>query len=211
MVETTDEWILTRSGISERRILKDRTKAAAYMGAEAAKKLLKKKNISADEIDLIILCTATPEMQFPATANIISDMIGATNAWSFDLMAACSGFVYALFTGSVFVRTGQYKKVLIIGSDKMSTITDYSDRKTSILFGDAAGCVLLEPSENENGILDAKMYVDGSGRKFLYQHAGGSLNPASHSTVDNKEHFIHMDGQNVFKVAVTKMQMFPKK
>lgn len=205
MVETTDEWILTRSGISERRILKDRTKAAAYMGAEAAKKLLQKKNISASEIDLIILCTATPEMQFPATANIISDMIGAKNAWSFDLMAACSGFVYALFTGSVFVRTGQYKKVLVIGSDKMSTITDYSDRKTSILFGDAAGCVLLEPSENGNGILDAKMYVDGSGRKFLYQPAGGSLNPASHSTIDNKEHFIRMDGQNVFKVAVTKM------
>ncbi|MFO0320951.1 MAG: beta-ketoacyl-ACP synthase III [Bacteroidota bacterium] len=205
MVDTTDEWIVSRSGISERRILKDKDKGSAYMAAEAAKKLLLKVNLSPLDIDLIIVATVTPDHQYPATANIVSDMIGAINAWSFDLQAACSSFIYALQTGSKFIETGTHKKVLVIGSDKMSSIIDYSDRKTSILFGDGAGAVLLEPSADETGIIDAKLYSDGSGKKYLYQPAGGSLVPASIDSVTNKQHFVSMDGQAVFKVAVVKM------
>ncbi len=205
MVETTNEWIITRSGIMERRILKDKTKASAYMAFEAAKSLLEKKKIDPKEIELIIVATVTPDHQYPATANIVGDMLGATNAWGFDIQAACSSFIYALQAGSKFIESGTHKKVLVIGSDKMSSIVDYSDRATSILFGDAAGAVLLEPSIDETGIIDARMYSDGSGKNFLYQPAGGSVMPASYDTILNKQHFISMDGKAVFKVAVTKM------
>lgn len=205
MVETTNEWIVTRSGIMERRILKDKTKASAYMAFEAAKSLLEKKKIDPKEIELIIVATVTPDHQYPATANIVSEMLGATNAWGFDIQAACSSFIYALQAASKFIESGTHKKVLVIGSDKMSSIVDYSDRATSILFGDAAGAVLLEPSNDETGIIDARMYSDGSGKNFLYQPAGGSVMPASYDTVLNKQHFISMDGKAVFKVAVTKM------
>lgn len=205
MVETTNEWIVTRSGITERRILKDKTKASAYMACEAAKEILEKRKINPLEIELIIVATVTPDHQYPATANIVADMIGAKNAWGFDLQAACSSFIYALQTGTKFIESGTHKKVLVIGSDKMSSIIDYSDRKTSILFGDGAGAVLLEPSDDDNGIIDARMYVDGSGKNHLYQPAGGSLMPASYDTILNKQHFVSMDGQAVFKIAVTKM------
>ncbi|MFN3342841.1 MAG: beta-ketoacyl-ACP synthase III [Flavobacteriales bacterium] len=205
MMDTTSEWIVTRSGITERRIMKDKTKASAFMAAEAAKEVLKKSGTSAKDIELIIVATVTPDHQYPATANIVADMIGATNAWSFDVQAACSSFIYALQTASKFIESGAHKKVIVIGSDKMSSIMDYTDRSTSILFGDGAGAVLLEPSSDATGILDAKMYVDGSGKKYLYQEAGGSLHPASFETVLNKQHFVTMEGQSVFKVAVVKM------
>lgn len=205
MVDTSDEWIMTRSGISERRILKDKTKGSAFMAAEAAQSLLIKKNINPLDIELIIVATVTPDHPYPATANIVGDMIGAKNAWGFDVQAACSSFIYALQTASKFIESGAHQKILVIGSDKMSSIIDYSDRGTSILFGDAAGAVLLEPSDDENGIIDARMYVDGSGKKFLYQPAGGSVLPASFETVLNKQHFVSMEGQQVFKVAVIKM------
>lgn len=205
MVDTTDEWIRSRSGISERRILKDKDKASAFMAGEAAKKILAKKNLSPLDIELIIVATVTPDHQYPATANIVSDMIGATNAWSFDIQAACSSFIYALTTASKFIESGAHKKILVIGSDKMSSIIDYTDRKTSILFGDGAGAVLLEPTTDGTGILDSKMYSDGSGKKSLYQPAGGSLIPSSVESVTNKLHYVSMDGQSVFKVAVIKM------
>lgn len=205
MVDTNNEWIIERSGIRERRILKDKDKATAFMGAEAAKKLLQKKKINPEEIDLLIVCTATPEYQFPATANVVSAMIGATRAWSFDLLGACSGFIYALTVASKFIETGTHKKVLVIGSDKMSTIVDWTDRRTCILFGDAAGAALLEPNTEGYGIVDSRMYSDGSGQPHLFQKAGGSLNPASEETVKNREHFIHMNGQAVYKLAVVKM------
>ena len=205
MVDTSDEWIMTRSGISERRILKDKTKGSAFMAAEAAQSLLAKKNIDPMDIELIIVATVTPDHQYPATANIVADMIGAKNSWGFDVQAACSSFIYALHTATKFIESGTHKKILVIGSDKMSSIIDYSDRGTSILFGDAAGAVLLEPGDYENGIIDARMYVDGSGKKFLYQPAGGSVLPASFKTVLNKQHYVSMEGQQVFKVAVVKM------
>jgi 3-oxoacyl-[acyl-carrier-protein] synthase-3 len=205
MVDTTNEWIMSRCGVSERRILKDKDKATAFMAAEAAKKILIKKNISPLDIELIIVATVTPDHQYPATANIVADMIGATNAWGFDIQAACSSFLSALQTASKFIETGTHKKVLVIGSDKMSSIIDYTCRKTSILFGDAAGAVLLEPTTDGTGIIDAKLYADGSGKKYLYQPAGGSLMPSSIETVTNKQHFVKMDGQAVFKIAVVKM------
>ena len=205
MVDTNDEWILSRCGVSERRILKDKDKASAFMGAEAAKKILVKKGLSPLDIDLIIVATVTPDHQYPATANIVADMIGATNAWGFDIQAACSSFIYALTTASKFIETGAHKKILVIGSDKMSSIVDYTCRKTSILFGDAAGAVLLEPTTDGTGIIDSRMYSDGSGKRFLYQPAGGSLHPASIETVTQKQHYVEMDGQAVFKVAVIKM------
>lgn len=205
MMDTTDEWIRTRSGIHERRILKDKDKATAFMAAEAAKKILEKKNISPLDIELIIVATVTPDHQYPATANIVGDMIGATNAWSFDIQAACSSFIYALTTASKFIETGVHKKVLVIGADKMSSIIDFTDRKTAILFGDGAGAVLLEPTTDGTGVLDSRMYSDGAGKKHLYQPAGGSLIPSSIESVTNKQHFVEMDGQAVFKVAVIKM------
>lgn len=205
MVDTTDEWITSRSGIKERRILKDSDKATAFMATEAAKSLLAKKNIPASEIELVIVASVTPDYQYPATANIVADAIGAHNSWSFDVQAACSSFIYALEAGSKFIECGKHKKVLVIGADKMSSIMDYTDRATCILFGDGAGAVLLEPSTDDTGIIDSRMYSDGSGRKNLYQKAGGSLFPSSIETVTNKEHFVSMDGQAVFKVAVIKM------
>lgn len=205
MVDTNNDWIVERTGIMCRHILKDNTKATAYMAFEAAKKALHKRNMKAEELELIIVCTATPEHQFPATANIVSDMLGAVNAWSFDVMAACSGFMYGLNVASKFIEAGTHKKVLVIGSDKMSSIVDYTDRNTCVLFGDAAGAAILEPNTEGYGILDARMYSDGSGVKYLHQVAGGSLNPASKETVEKRQHFVYMDGKGVFKVAVVKM------
>jgi len=202
MVETNDEWIKSRTGISERRILKEPGKATSDLGAPAIQDLLRKRNIDPKEIDCIICATVTPDMMFPCTANIISDKIGATNAFSFDLVAACSGFLFALTTGASFIESGRYKKVVVVGADKMSSIVDYTDRTTCILFGDGAGAVLLEPSTDENGILDSILKTDGIGRNYLNMKAGGSLKPASVETVLAKEHFIFQDGQPVFKFAV---------
>jgi len=205
IVETTDEWITSRTGIKERRILKGEGLGTSDMAVHAVTALLKKRGITAEEIDLIIFCTTTPDMPFPATANILADKIGAKNAWGFDLQAACSGFIYGLTTASQFIESGKHKKVLVVGGDKMSSIIDYSDRTTCIIFGDGCGAVLLEPNEEGNGIIDAVLKSDGSGRQFLHQKAGGSIKPASHETVDNKEHFVYQEGKSVFKFAVTNM------
>ncbi|MDQ3190757.1 MAG: ketoacyl-ACP synthase III [Bacteroidota bacterium] len=205
MVDTTEEWIISRTGIKERRILKGAGKATSDMGAEAVRLLCEKRGISPEEIDLVICATVTPDMVFPATANIICDKIGAKNAWGYDLAAACSGFLFALATGSQFIESGKHKKVVIVGADKMSSIVDYTDRTTCVLFGDGCGAVLLEPSEDGNGIMDTILKSDGSGRIYLYQKAGGSLNPASVETVAAKEHFIFQEGQPVFKAAVKGM------
>jgi 3-oxoacyl-[acyl-carrier-protein] synthase-3 len=205
MVDTTDEWIRTRTGILERRILKGEGLGTSDMGAKAVEELLEKRGISADEIDLIICGTVTPDMVFPATANIISDKIGAKNAFSFDVGAACSGFLFSLNTGVKYIESGQYKKVVVVGADKMSSIIDYEDRATCVIFGDGAGAVLLEPNEEGYGIQDAILKTDGAGRKHLHQKAGGSVKPASIETVTNKEHFVYQEGQTVFKFAVTNM------
>ncbi len=205
LVDTTDEWIVSRTGIKERRILKGEGKGTSDMAAEAVKGLLEKRGISASEIDLLICATTTPDMQFPATANIITDKVGAKNAFGFDINAACSGFIYALTTGAKYIESGMYKKVVIVGGDKMSSIINYEDRTTCIIFGDGAGAVLLEPSEDENGIMDSILRSDGSGRIHLHQKAGGSAKPASHETVDAKEHYVYQEGQAVFKFAVTNM------
>ena len=205
MVDTTDEWIKTRTGIEERHILREPGAGTSDLAVGAVEDLLRKRGISAEEIDLVICCTVTPDMAFPATANIVCDKIGAKNAWGFDLGAACSGFLYGLTTATKFIETGTHKKVLVVGADKMSSIVDYTDRTTCVIFGDGAGAVLLEPTEEEVGVLDSKMYSDGSGRVYLHQKAGGSLRPASHETVDAKEHYIFQDGRPVFKAAVTNM------
>ncbi len=205
MVDTTDEWIMQRIGIKERRILKGENKGTSVLAVGAVKNLLKKTNTNPEEIDLLICATVTPDMFFPSTANIICDKAGLTNAWSFDLAAACSGFLYALTVGTQFVENGRYKKVIVVGADKMSSITDYTDRTTCPLFGDAAAAVLLEPTTEPYGVLDHKLYTDGSGAKHLYLKAGGSKRPASHATVDAKEHYIYQEGQTVFKFAVSKM------
>ena len=205
MVDTSDEWITTRTGIKERRILRDTEKATAYMSSQAIKRLLKKRKIKASEIDLVICATVTPDMLFPSTAAIVIEEIGAENAFGFDLSAACSGFLFALKTGSSYIESGACKKVIIVGADKMSSIVDYEDRQTCVIFGDGAGAVLLEPTKTQFGILDTILKVDGSGQKYLKQIAGGSLNPATKKTVKNKEHFIYQDGKTVFKFAVSKM------
>ena len=205
MIDTNDEWIKTRTGVEERRILKGEGLATSDMCVPAVLELCKKRGIQPDEIDCMIVATVTADMAFPATANIVCDKIGAVNAWGFDLSAACSGFLFALTTGSSFIESGRYKKVVIVGADKMSAIVDYTDRTTCILFGDGAGAVLLEPSADDNGIKDSLLKSDGGGRKYLYQKAGGSLNPASVETVKAKEHFIFQDGQPVFKAAVKGM------
>lgn len=205
MVDTTDEWITSRTGIKERRILKGEGLGTSDMGEKAVNELLEKRGISAEEIDLLICCTVTPDMVFPATANIISDKVGTVNAFSFDLMAACSGFLYGLTTASMYIESGQYKKVVVVGADKMSSIIDYTDRTTCIIFGDGCGAALLEPTEEEVGIMDTIMKSDGAGRVHLHQKAGGSVKPASHKTVDAKEHFVYQEGQPVFKFAVTRM------
>jgi 3-oxoacyl-[acyl-carrier-protein] synthase III len=204
MVDTTDEWIVTRTGIKERHLLKEPGLGTSDMAAPAVKKLLEKTGTNPDDIDMVICTTVTPDMAFPATANIVCDKVGIRNAFSFDMAAACSGFVYMLAVASKFIETGSAKKILCIGADKMSSITDYSDRNTCPLFGDAAGVVLLEPNP-KFGIQDHILRTDGSGRKFLYLKAGGSVRPASHETVDAKEHFLYQDGQPVFKMAVSKM------
>ena len=205
MVDTSDEWIMTRIGIRERRILKEPGKGSSYLGAAAVKKLLKKTGTSPDEVDMLICATVTPDMQFPATANIISDKSGIKNAFSYDLNAGCSGFLYALATASRFVESGSYKKVVVVGAEKMSSIVDYTDRATCPIFGDAAGAVLVEPGPEDFGVIDFQLASDGSGRKHLHQKAGGSVKPASHETVDAREHFIYQEGQAVFKFAVSRM------
>ncbi len=205
IVDTNDEWIQTRTGIKERRILKGEGLGSSDMAVPAVQGLCKKRGIDPMEIELLICATATPDHVFPATANIICDKIGAKNAFAFDLLAACSGFLYALVTGSKYIESGQYKKVVIVGADKMSSITDYSDRSTCILFGDGSGAVLLEPSTEGYGIKDSILRSDGSGRVHLQQKAGGSVKPSSHKTVDAKEHFVYQDGQPVFKFAVVRM------
>ncbi|HEY9165586.1 MAG TPA: beta-ketoacyl-ACP synthase III [Candidatus Kryptonia bacterium] len=204
MVDTTDEWIRARTGIVERRIIKNG--ATSDLAAGAINDLLVKRKMSAEEIGLIIVATITPDMFFPSTACLVQDKIGAKNAWGFDLSAACSGFIFALVTGAQFVQTGAYKKVIVVGADKMSSITDYTDRSNCILFGDAGAAVLLEPSENrDEGIIDYILHCDGSGAPYLNLTGGGSLNPPTHETVDRKMHFLYQDGKAVFKVAVVGM------
>ncbi len=205
LVDTNDEWIKTRTGVEERRILKGEGKATSDLGAPAVKNLCEKRGIDPLEIDCIICCTVTPDMLFPATANIISEKIGAKNAFSFDLGAACSGFLFGLTMGASLIESGRYKKVVVVGADKMSAIVDYSDRTTCILFGDGAGAVLLEPGEEGYGVLDSNLKTDGSGSKYLHMKAGGSLKPASAETIAAKEHYIYQEGQSVFKFAVVGM------
>jgi 3-oxoacyl-[acyl-carrier-protein] synthase III len=205
MVDTNDEWIRTRTGISERRILKGEGKATSDMVVPAVKLLCEKRGIRPDEIECLIVATVTPDMVFPATANIACDKLGAKNAWSFDVSAACSGFLYALTLGATLIESGRYKKVVICGADKMSAIVDYTDRATCILFGDAAAAVLLEPNHDGYGILDSLLRSDGSGMPYLHMKAGGSLKPASVETVMAKEHFAYQEGQAVFKFAVKGM------
>jgi 3-oxoacyl-[acyl-carrier-protein] synthase III len=205
LVDTSDEWIVSRTGVKERHILKGEGLGTSFIGAKAVEGLLKKTNTPPSEIDLVICATATPDMLFPATATIISEKVGIKNAWSYDLNAACSGFLYALETGRRFIECGQYRKVIIVGADKMSSIVDYTDRTTCILFGDAGGAVLLEPTAENLGIIDSALYSDGVGIPFLHQKAGGSAKPPTHETIDAREHFIFQEGQSVFKFAVTKM------
>lgn len=205
MVDTTDEWIKSRTGIEERRILKGEGLGSSDMGAEAVKELLKKRGLDPTEIECVICATVTPDMVFPATANLICDKTGISNAFSYDISAACSGFLFALTTGASFIESGRYKKVIVVGVDKMSAIIDYTDRTTCIIFGDGAGAVLLEPNTEGNGVLDSIMKSDGSGAKHLHMKAGGSVKPATVETVMAKEHFVYQEGQAVFKFAVKGM------
>jgi len=205
MVETSDEWIMQRIGIRERRILREEGKATSDLGARAVKALLKKTKTDPKDIDLIICATITADMHFPSTANLIAHKAGLVNSWGFDISAACSGFVFGLESASNFIESGKYKKVILVGADMMSAITDYTDRTTCPLFGDGASAVLLEPTTEDIGVIDHIFGVDGSGAKHLHMKAGGSLRPPSHETIDNKEHFVFQEGQAVFKVAVQKM------
>ncbi|HEY1037886.1 MAG TPA: beta-ketoacyl-ACP synthase III [Bacteroidia bacterium] len=205
MVDTNDEWITTRTGIKERRILKGEGKGLSDMCVPAIEQILKKKNISAEEIDMVIVGTITGDYAFPSTANVICDKLGAKNAWGYDLSAACSGFIFGLATGVQFIETGRYKKVIVVGGDKMSSIIDYTDRATCIIFGDGAGAVLLEPSIDGDGVQDFILKSDGAGRNYLYTPAGGSLEPPTHETVDARKHFVHQEGQTVYKFAVKGM------
>lgn len=205
MVDTNDEWIRTRTGIEERRILKEEGKGSSDLAAPAVLEVCRKRGISPEEIDCLICATVTPDLVFPATANIICDKTGAKNAFSFDVGAACSGFLYALTTGAAFIESGRYKKVVVVGVDKMSSIIDYSDRTTCIIFGDGAGAVLLEENKEGNGILDSILRTDGAGRQFLHMKAGGSVKPSTVETVLAKEHYVYQEGQAVFKFAVKGM------
>jgi 3-oxoacyl-[acyl-carrier-protein] synthase-3 len=205
MVDTNDEWITSRTGIKRRHILKGENQGTSVMAVKAVEGLLKKTNTKAEDIDLVICATTTPDMVFPATANVISNQIGAVNAFGYDISAACSGFLYALVTGSQFIETGKYKKVVVIGADKMSSIVDYTDRATCIIFGDGAGAVMLEPTEEAFGIKDSILKSDGSGEPFLHMKAGGSRRPATEETVRNREHFAYQEGSTVFKFAVKNM------
>lgn len=205
IVDTNDEWITTRTGIKERRILKGEGKGPSDMAAPAIKELLKKTNTKAEEVDLIIFASVTPDLIFPATANIVADKVGLTNAFGFDVNAACSGFIYALTTGSQYIETGKYKKVIVCGFDKMSSIIDYQDRSTCIIFGDGGACVMLEPNTEGLGIQDTIMKSDGAGRVHLHQKAGGSCYPPTHETIDQRLHYVYQEGQPVFKAAVSNM------
>ena len=205
MVDTTEDWILTRTGIHERRILKGDGLGTSDMGAEAVKGLLEKSGTSPDDIDMLICATVTPDMHFPATANIISDKVGIKKAFSYDINAACSSFLYALDTAARFIETGTHKKIIVVGADKMSSIVDYTDRQTCIIFGDGAAAVLLEPTIEDLGIMDSLFRSDGSGRVYLHMKAGGSIKPATYETIDAKEHYIYQEGQPVFKFAVKNM------
>lgn len=204
-VETNDDWITSRTGIKERRILKGEGMGTSHMCEKAVQELLAKTNTDPKDVDMILCATATPDFIFPATANLVCDMIGATNAFSFDLQAACSGFLYGLVTGAQFIETGKYKKVIVIGADKMSSIIDYQDRKTCIIFGDGAGAVMLEPSTDETGLQDSILRTDGAGLPYLHLKAGGSRRPSSVETVQNREHYVFQEGATVFKFAVTNM------
>ncbi len=205
MVDTTEDWILTRTGIEERRILKGEGMGSSFMGIQAVNQLLERRGIKGSEIDAVIFATATGDMPVAANAAYVCSQIGADKAFGFDLQAACSGFLYALFTGSQYIETGKFKKVLVIGADKMSSIVDYTDRTTCVIFGDGAGAVLLEPNEEGLGIQDSILRSDGVGRDFLYIKAGGSMHPPTEETVANREHYVHQEGQQVFKFAVTNM------
>ncbi len=205
LVDTTDEWITTRTGIKERRILKGKDQGSSVMGIKAVQQLLEKTNTRPEDVELLICATVTPDMLFPATANIISNATGIKNAFSYDMNAACSSFLYALATGAQFIQSGTYKKVVVVGADKMSAIVDYSDRANCIIFGDGAGAVLLEPNTEGYGVLDQVMRTDGSGEPFLHQKAGGSRRPPTVETVAAREHYIYQEGATVFKFAVTNM------
>jgi 3-oxoacyl-[acyl-carrier-protein] synthase-3 len=205
MVDTNDEWITTRSGIKERHIMRETGKGTSDIAVPAVKGLLEKTGTRPEEIDLLICATVTPDYAFPATANIISDKVGLKNAWSFDINAACSGFIYALQTASQFIETGAHKKVIVVGTEKMSMMIDYTDRATCVLFGDGAGAILLEPTTEEVGVMDAILRVDGSGWQYLHQKGGGAVKPASQETIDRREHYVYQEGQAVFKFAVKGM------
>lgn len=211
MVDTSDEWIVTRTGIKERRIL-DKDKGTSYMAVRAAKMILEQKNISAEDLDLMIIATVTPDMYVPSCTALVQKELQASNCWGFDLNGGCSGFIYALAAASQFIETGRYKKVMVIGADKMSSIINYEDRNTCVIFGDAAGAVLLEPSElSDTGIIDFDLHMNGKGSEFLYIAGGGSLHPASHDTVEKKMHYVYQDGKTVFKHAITAMSDVSKK
>lgn len=205
IVDTTDEWIQSRTGIKERRILKGEGKGTSDMAVEAVKQIFEKRGIDPSEIELLICATTTPDFTFPATANVITDKAGMTNAFGYDVSAACSGFLFALTTASQFIESGRYKKIIVVGGDKMSSILNYEDRTTCIIFGDGCGAVLLEPNAEGNGIIDSVLRSDGAGRAFLHQKAGGSVKPATVETVMNREHFVYQEGQTVFKFAVKNM------
>lgn len=205
MVDTNDEWITTRTGIKERRILKDNNKGTSYLAIKAAEDLLKKSGTKPEDIDMVLLATATPDMPVASTAVYVATQIGAVNAFAYDLQAACSSFLYGMSTAAAYIESGRYKKVLLIGADKMSSIIDYTDRATCIIFGDGAGAVLFEPNEEGYGLQDEILRSDGVGREFLKIEAGGSLLPPSHETVDNKQHYVFQDGKTVFKYAVSNM------
>lgn len=205
MVDTNDEWITSRTGIKERHILKGEGMGSSHMGAKAVAGLLEKLNIKPEEVDLLICATTTPDFIFPCTANLICDMVGIRNVGSFDIQAACSGFLYAITVGSQFIETGKYKKVIVVGADKMSAITDYTDRTTCVLFGDGAGAVMLEPNTDGLGILDTIIKSDGVGQNHLFQKAGGSRYPPTHETVEKRWHYVYQDGPSVFKFAVKNM------
>jgi len=209
MVDTTDEWIRSRTGIENRHIVAE-GEATSDMGAQIAKQLLARSEKAAEDIDLILVATSTPDFPVVSTAALVQDKIGAANAWGFDIVAACTGFVYAMETGSKMIESGQYKNVIVIGADTMSSIIDYTDRNTCVIFGDGGGGVLLEPSENEHGVLDSILHTDGSGSKYLTVPAGGSLHPASIDTVEKKMHYVYQDGKTVYKFAVKNMAKVSK-
>ena len=202
-VDTSDEWITSRTGIKERRLMENG--ATSDMAAEAVKGLLEKTNTKPEEIEVVIVGTVTPDYPFPSTANVLCDKVGLSNAWSFDINAACSGFIYALATGTQFIESGRYKKIIVVGADKMSSIVDYEDRTTCIIFGDGCGAVMLEPTEEDNGVKDFILHSDGSGREYLLQPGGGSANPPSLETVQKRMHYVKQEGKQVFKFAVTNM------